>query len=94
MADYDAWLDAYSAAYDTVPGPLLMPCPHCAHQCLQVVFTGDLDSMIGYAHFWCDHCLQGIGVSRTTIPEGAVVQDIRQPRADRQPKIPNFRLVQ
>lgn len=94
MAAYDQWLDSYSAAYDTVPGPLLLPCPNCGHQCLQLVFTGDLDRMVGYAHFWCDRCLHGIGISRTAIPEHAVVQDIRQPRESRRPEIPNYQLVQ
>ncbi len=94
MTTYDQWLDAYSAAYDATPGPFSMPCPHCGHRRLQLVFTGDLDRMVGYAHFWCDHCLLGIGISRTTIPAQSVIQDIRQPREDRQPKIPNYQLVQ
>ncbi|MFC7531842.1 hypothetical protein [Actinoplanes sp. GCM10030250] len=94
MATYDQWLDSYSAAYDAVPGPLDQPCPRCGNHRLRLVFTGDLERLIGYAHFWCDHCLHGIGVSRTAIPDGAVIQDIRRPRADREPKIPNYRLVQ
>jgi hypothetical protein len=94
MATYDAWLDAYSAAYDTVPGPFDEACPNCGHHCLQLVFTGDPDGAIGYAHFWCDHCLQGIGISRTTIPDRATVQDINLPRERRQPEIPDYRLVQ
>ena len=94
MATYDQWLDAYSDAYDVIPGPLVDACPNCGHRCLRLVFTGDPDRAVGYAHFWCDNCLQGIGISRTTIPDGAVVQDIRQPREEREPKIPNYRLVQ
>jgi hypothetical protein len=94
MATYDQWLEAYSAAYDAGPGPFDDACPNCGHHCLQLVFTGDLDGVIGYAHFWCNHCLQGIGVSRTTIPDHATVQNIRLPRDQRQPKIPNYQLVQ
>ncbi|GAB1689449.1 hypothetical protein KRM28CT15_12520 [Krasilnikovia sp. M28-CT-15] len=94
MATYDDWLDAYSAAYDAAPGPFSLLCPNCGRQSLRLVFTGDLERMVGYAHFWCDSCLQGIGVSRTSIPDEAVVQDIHQPREDRQPRIPNYLLVQ
>ena len=50
--------------------------------------------MIGYAHFWCDNCLQGIGISRTQIPDGATIQDIHHPREAREPKIPNYHLAQ
>jgi hypothetical protein len=93
-ATYDQWLDAFSTAYDAVPGPPGNACPNCGHHCLQLVFTGDLDGAIGYAHFWCNHCLQGIGISRTAIPDQAIVQDIRLPRDQRRPEIPNYHLVQ
>jgi hypothetical protein len=94
MATFDEWLEAYSDAYEMIPGPLTDACPNCGHHRLRLVFTGDLDRMIGYAHFWCDNCLQGIGISRTTIPAGATVQDIRHPPDTREPKIPNYQLAQ
>jgi hypothetical protein len=94
METYDEWLDAYSEAYDLVPGTPTGACPHCGQRQLRLVFTGDPDRIVGYAHFWCDSCLHGIGVSRTTIPDGAILQDIRLPRGDREPRIPNFQLVQ
>lgn len=94
MSTYDQWLDAFSAAYDVVPDPVTAECPRCGQRCLRLVFTGDLDRQVGYAHFWCDNCLHGIGISRTTIPEGAVVQDIHEQPEDRKPKIPDFTLVQ
>jgi hypothetical protein len=93
VATYDDWLVAYSETYDAVPSDGDLPCPHCGHRTLRLVFTGDLDRGLGYGHFWCDTCLQGIGISRAPIPEGAVVQDIRLPREQREPKIPNFTLV-
>lgn len=94
MATYDEWLDAYSAAYDATPGLRPAACPNCGQHILRLVFTGDLDRLIGYAHFWCDNCLTGIGISRTTIPDDAVIQDIHLPREAREPKIPNYTLVQ
>ncbi|MEV6303293.1 hypothetical protein AB0M02_28040 [Actinoplanes sp. NPDC051861] len=94
MATYDQWLDAYSAAYDATPGPLVLACPNCGHARLNLVFTGDPDRMIGYAHFWCGYCLQGLGVSRTDIPAGATLQDSRLPRDERRPQVPDYQLVQ
>jgi len=93
MATYDDWLVAYSDVYDAIPGDAGVTCPHCGHQTLRLVFTGDIDQALGYGHFWCDTCLQGIGISRAPIPEGALVQDIHLPRDEREPRIPNFTLV-
>lgn len=93
MATRDQWLTAYSEAYDAVPRDAGLACPHCGRRTLRLVFTGDLDRGVGYASFWCDTCLQGIGISRAPIPGGAVVQDIRVPAGEREPRIPNFTLV-
>ena len=94
MATFEQWLDAYDDAYDSVPGHLHDACPNCGQHRLRLVFTGDLQRMVGYAHFWCDHCLQGIGISRAVIPVRSVVRDILQPAEDRVPKIPNVHLAQ
>lgn len=93
MATFEAWLDAYGEVYDAIPAEAGVACPNCGHRTLRLVFTGDLDRAIGYAHFWCDTCLQGIGISRAPIPDGAAVRDIRLPQAEREPPIPNFSLV-
>ena len=79
MATYDQWLDVYSDAYDMLPGHVEIACPNCGRHCLRIVFTGRPDRDVGYAAFWCDHCLQGIGISRTLIPADAAVRDIRLP---------------
>jgi hypothetical protein len=92
-ATYDQWLAAYSDVYDAVPGVADVACPNCGHRTLRLVFTGDIDRGVGYGHFWCDTCLKGIGISRAPLPIGATVQDIHLPREDREPKIPNFQLV-
>ena len=93
MATFDDWLDVYEKAYEAVPSDADLACPNCGHHTLRLVFTGDLERAEGYASFWCDTCLLGIGISRAPIPDGAVVRDIRVPREDRLPRIPNFRLV-
>jgi hypothetical protein len=93
MATHDQWLDAYETCYGQLPGVLQVPCPHCGNPTLRLVFTGHPETMVGYASFWCDTCLNGIGISRAPIPEGAVMQDIRDAPEDRTPKVPNYRLV-
>ncbi|MBD0323712.1 MAG: hypothetical protein ICV72_10035 [Aldersonia sp.] len=93
MATYDDWLAAYSEVYEAIPEDVAVACPNCGHKTLRLVFTGDLHRAIGYGHFWCDTCFQGIGISRAPIPDGAIVQDIHLPHEEREPKIPNFILV-
>jgi hypothetical protein len=93
VATYDDWLEAYSDVYDAIPRDAGRTCPNCGHRALRLVFTGDLERAVGYGHFWCDNCLQGVGISRAPIPAGAVVQNIHLPRDQREPKIPNFTLV-
>jgi hypothetical protein len=93
-ATYDQWLDAFDIAYRAVPGPYDLACPNCGHHRLDVVFTGDLDRLVGYAAFWCDHCMQGIVTSRIHIPESAVIRDIHLPEEQREPRIPDFQLAQ
>jgi hypothetical protein len=93
MATRDDWLTAYGVVYDAVPQSVDLACPHCGHRTLRLVFTGDLEREVGYASFWCDTCLRGIGISRAPIPAGAVVRDIHVPAAEREPRIPDFTLV-
>ena len=93
MAAREQWLSAYEIVYDAIPGDAHLPCPNCDHDSLHLVFTGDPERMIGYAGFWCGVCLQGIGISRTSIPDGAVMQNIHDSPELRQPKVPNYHLV-
>ncbi|MBF9130056.1 hypothetical protein I0C86_14030 [Plantactinospora sp. S1510] len=93
MASWDEWSDRYEVAFVAVPGDPHQPCPECGHDALRLVFTGDLETAVGYASFWCDHCLNGISISRVPIPPGAVVRSIHDAPEDRRPVIPNFRLV-
>lgn len=93
MATYDQWRDAYEAVYAAIPNDANVPCPNCGYRALRVVFTGDPERMVGYGFCWCDNCLQGIGISRAPIPDGALLRDIRLAPEDRTPKIPDFTLV-
>ncbi|MCP2323905.1 transcription elongation factor Elf1 [Hamadaea flava] len=93
MATWEQWQDAYEAAYEAVPADPPTSCPNCGHETLRLVFTGDVGKGVGYGAFWCDTCLQGISISRAPLPEGAVVRDIHADPADREPKIPNYTLV-
>jgi hypothetical protein len=94
MATFDQWFDLFDDACDMAPGAIDIACPNCGRRCLNVVFTARPDSDVGYAAFWCDNCLQGIGVSRALIPGDAIVRDMRLPAEQREPKVPNFQLAQ
>jgi hypothetical protein len=93
MATFDEWEAAYSAVYEALPGDAHVACPNCGYDALRVVFTGDPERMVGYAHFWCENCRLGIGISRAPIPDGAVMRDIRDAPENRLPKIPSYTLV-
>jgi hypothetical protein len=93
MATRENWKDAWSVVYEAIPADSHTPCPNCGSDALRIVFTADPHRDVGYAEFWCDNCLEGIGVSRTVIPEGAVVRNIHDAPEDRRPKIPDFTLI-
>ena len=93
MATWDDWISAYGTAYEAVPDNPHLPCPNCSHDALRLVFTGNIEQSVGWAAFWCDNCLQGITVSRTSIPPGAVVRSITDAPEERLPRIPNYQIV-
>jgi len=93
MATFDDWMDTYEEVYAALPGDAGAACPNCGQRTLRLVFTGDLDRDTGYGSFWCDTCLTGVGICRAPIPDGAIVRDIHLPSEERQPEIPDFRLV-
>jgi hypothetical protein len=89
VATFWQWLDVYELAYDT-PGDLsALACPNCGRRTLALIYTGDLGEMTGYGTFWCNHCRQGIGISRAIVPADAVLRDWRLTPVQRQPSIPN-----
>lgn len=92
MAAWKEWATAYSTVYEALPGDSHTPCPNCGSDMLRLVFTGGPDRDVGYGAFWCDTCLQGIGISRAPIPEGATARDNRVAIEDRRPAIPNYTL--
>lgn len=94
MAAYDEWFEAFGDAYDAVPERTATACPRCGHRRLRLVFTGEPGGNSGYAQFWCEHCLHGIVTSRTGIPDGAELRDIRLPVEERVPRVPHFELVE
>jgi hypothetical protein len=93
MASFEDWLDAFDAVYEAIPDDAGRSCPNCGHDRLNLVFTGDPERMIGYAHFWCDNCREGVGISRVEIPPDAAMRDIHDAPEQRSPRIPNYRLV-
>jgi hypothetical protein len=94
MATYDDWMDVYEDVYAAFPADAGVACPNCGHHALRLVYTGNLDRDIGYGAFWCDDCLHGVGICRAVIPDGAIVRDIKLPREERVPRIPDFTLVE
>ena len=93
MASFEDWLEAFDVVYRTMSGDGRVACPNCGHQALRLVFTVRPGSDVGYAAFWCDNCLEGVHISRAVVPGGAVVRDASLPFEDREPKIPDYKVV-
>lgn len=67
---YNDWWRAYDDVYEALPQRLDLACPHCRHSALRVEFVARESDRIGYGYFWCDSCLLGIWISRTSVPAG------------------------
>lgn len=46
-------------------------CPNCGEKTIDYLYIGDEKTKIGYVQIWCNECLNGIQISRTSIPEKA-----------------------
>jgi hypothetical protein len=93
MASFEEWLEAFDEVYRGSSADEKVACPNCGHRTLRLVFTAKPGAEVGYAAFWCETCRQGIHISRTVIPGGAVVRDSSVPIEDREPAIPDYEAV-
>ena len=93
MASFEQWLETFDEVYRAMPDAPDLACPNCGQRALRLVFTARPGADVGYAAFWCEHCGEGIHISRAAVPAGAVVRDGGVPIEDREPKIPDYRVV-
>ncbi|MDT0347640.1 hypothetical protein [Streptomyces litchfieldiae] len=87
------WLAIYEQAYASPTALREQACPRCAARELSLVFTERSVGGDGYANLWCGHCLHGIHVSRSLIPEGATVIPRGSTAEQENLVIPDCRLV-
>lgn len=69
--EWEAWFDAFTRIRDAWPTKISVSCPGCGEGSVQVSYTGDPETRIGYAIAWCESCKRGIYLSRVAIPPGA-----------------------
>jgi hypothetical protein len=92
-ASTEEWFQAYEAVYRALPARASRPCPNCGHDDLHVAFTGYADERVGWASFWCGHCLFGLHLSRVSIPEGVEILDIDLSPEQHAQKVPNYTII-
>ena len=70
--EFAAWMDAYQVVYASADKVRSVPCPHCGHTCLNLLYVVlDEASESGSGVFWCSHCLFGLMPFRAVVPPGA-----------------------
>jgi hypothetical protein len=92
-ASYNDWWRAYGHVYEALPQRLDLACPHCGHSALRLEFVARESDRIGYGYFWCDFCLFGIGICRTSVPAGVDFHPMDAPWEERNTVVPDFTLV-
>ncbi|RAO47822.1 hypothetical protein GAR06_01817 [Micromonospora saelicesensis] len=93
MATFDEWLTAYDAVFRALPAASDLACPNCGQRNLRIVFTARPAANAGYVSFWCDTCMEGIHVCRAPIPDGVTARPADKPTEERNPRVPDYRLV-
>jgi hypothetical protein len=68
-------------------------CPECGAKTIDMQFVGNLKKRTGYFSMWCDTCLRGIHISRTSIPENVTMLSFDDPLEIITSRIPNFEQV-
>ena len=93
VASVEDWFQAYGQVYQALPGRVHIRCPNCDHDELQLVFTGSADTGVGWASFWCNHCLHGLHLSRVAIPDGAEILPMDATDERRRRRIPDYTII-
>lgn len=68
---FQKWLITARNISKSLDSLSVFECPHCGKKCLDYIYIGDEKTRTGYLQVWCNDCLNGIYISRVTIPQGA-----------------------
>ncbi len=66
------WMYLVSDINNSLPNLPALACPNCYRLGVDFQYVGDLEIRIGYMVIWCPFCLQGIQISRVSIPAQAL----------------------
>jgi hypothetical protein len=69
----EEWNVAFSRAFAVYPSLERFACPNCGEHRIHMAFAGLPESGAASGVIWCSACLTGHWVSRSSIPDGAVV---------------------
>ncbi|MBE8999343.1 hypothetical protein IQ274_14210 [Nostoc sp. LEGE 12447] len=87
------WMYLVSDINNFLPNSTALACPNCYQLGVDFQYVGDLQTKIGYMVIWCPFCLQGIHISRVSIPDQAQALSFNLSPEKILKRIPNFTLV-
>lgn len=92
-ASYKDWWRAFDDVYEALPQRLDLACPQCGHSALRLEFVAGESDRVGFGYFWCDFCLFGIRISRTSVPAGVDFHLMDAPEEELGKVVPDFTAV-
>jgi hypothetical protein len=67
MANTVTWIRTYSQVLDGA----IPQCPSCRSSRVKLVLIANGETRMGFGFIWCEHCLEGMHISRLQVPLGA-----------------------
>jgi hypothetical protein len=92
-ASYGDWQRVYGDVYDALPQEPDVSCPNCGRKRLRLQFVARESDRIGFGMFWCDFCLFGIRISRTSVPAGVEFLPMDTPEEEIRKVVPEYTTV-
>ena len=84
------WMYLVTDINNSLPNLPVLACRSCYRLGVDFQYVGDLQTRIGYMVIWCPFCLQGIHISRVSIPDQAQALAFNVSAEQILNRIPNF----
>lgn len=93
-ATFMDWLTAYQEVYESPERLAARSCPNCGSRGLHLVLVVRQQSdPLGWAAFWCGHCMTGVALDRAEVRPGMRVFASGPDPQSTSEVIPSYRLI-
>jgi len=92
-ATWYEWIQAYERVYLALPKSIRIPCPNCGQATLRLQLTGNPETHVGFASFWCTTCMLGISTGRCNIPHGVDMLSFDLPDEEWSRHVPQYKVI-